>query len=93
MGQVRQIKTSAEVYAVLHARHRKELKVFSSYSAPDGDQYGDPEKCVMRTEWGFEESENPFIGAETTWDKDHDKPYNRINEKTKYWLCILPEGS
>ena len=87
MSDRRKVGTSAEVWAVIKARH-PELVVFSSYSAPDGDQWGDPEKCTMMTEYGFSGADFPIIGAETTWTKNHDKPYERTGQIHEYWLCI-----
>lgn len=87
MSDYKRIPTSAEVWAVIRARH-PELKVFSSYSAPDGDQFGNPDECKMMTEYGFEDCDYPIIGAETTWNKSYDKPYERLNEKHIYWLCV-----
>lgn len=56
------IETSNEVYAVVFARHRKELKPFSSFTDSTGDGYhfstGKPE---IMTEWGFENAENPLL--------------------------------
>lgn len=53
------IETSAEVYAVLMARHRKDLNVHSSFSDPTGTGYdfstGRPE---MITEWGFKTNDD-----------------------------------
>ena len=81
-------KTSPEVWAVIKAAH-PELKVFSTYSAPDGDYFGDPSTCVMMTEYGFDGSDCPIIGAETTWDRNPDpNNYERINEKHEYWICV-----
>lgn len=80
------IPTSAEVWAVIKARHL-ELKVFSSYSAPNGDPYGNPDDCRMQTEYGFENADVPIIGAETKWEKDPECDYKRVNESTHYWLC------
>ena len=78
------IKTTAEVWAVIHARHREDLVVFSSYSAPDGDEFGNSDQCIMKTEYGFERSDYPLIGAETRWDKGS----RQATESTEYWLCI-----
>lgn len=64
-----------------------ELVVFCSYSAPDGDQFGNPDECQMFTEFGFRDADVPLIGAKTTWEKDPECEYNRLNEKTEYWLC------
>lgn len=86
MNEYMKINTSAEVWAVIRARH-PELKVFSSYSAPEGDQYGNPNICMMKTEYGFKDCDYPTVGIETTWDKNKDS-YERVNEKHRYWLCI-----
>mgnify|MGYP000753590208 CR=1 FL=1 len=85
--RIRTIKTSAEVWAVIMARHRNELTVFSTLSKPDGDPMGDPEAAVMRTEYGFKSADHPLMGAKTTWRVgDREK-----TEETKYWLCVLLE--
>ena len=85
--EYKRVKTTAEVWAVIRASH-PELKVFSSYSAPDGDQYGNPDICKMMTEYGFPQCDIPIIGAETIWDKDPSDSYIRTNEETEYWLCV-----
>ena len=82
------ISTSAEVWAVIRARHANDLVVFSSYSAPDGDPYRSSDKCEMMTEYGFKDSDYPFIGARTTWQKHPTIEYKREHEKHEYWLCI-----
>lgn len=82
------IPTSAEVWAVIHAKHGKELKVFSTYSAPGGDQFGDPTVGRMETSYGFDGCDTPIIKAKTTWDIDSEKPYERLNVKNEYWLCV-----
>ncbi len=82
----KKIPTSAEVWAVIRARH-KDLVVFGSYSAPDGDQYGDMSKGRMDTSYGFNDSEEPLIHASTTWTIDRGEPHNRIDEVTNYWIC------
>lgn len=59
------IETSAEVYAVIMAKHKKDFKVHSSFSDPDGNGYsyssGKPE---MITEWGFKKAEIPLLKIE-----------------------------
>ncbi len=85
MGHVKW-KTSAEVWAVIRAAH-PELKVFSSYSAPDGDHFGDPSVCKMMTEYGFPGADCPIVGAESTWEK-HPNGHTRVNEKHSYWICV-----
>ncbi len=83
----KRVSTTAEVWAVIRASH-PDLIVFSSYSAPDGDGFGDPSECKMMTEYGFPLSDLPTIGAETTWEKDPEKEHKRINERTLYWICV-----
>ena len=83
----KKIPTTPEVWAAITARHRDDLVVFSSFSAPDGDYYGNHEEGRIMTEYGFKNADCPLIGADTRWDIDHDKPYNRINERHQYWLC------
>ncbi len=84
----KKVTTSIEVYAVIRAKHGDELQVFSSYSAPDGDYYGNPDQGRMFTEWGFKGAECPIYGSEHRWDIDRDKPHNRNNQTSEYWLCI-----
>ena len=83
----RKIKTEASVWAVIKSVH-PELVVHSSYSAPEGDFFGDSSICRMMTEYGFKDSDMPLIGAETTWDRSPENDYKRENEKTEYWFCI-----
>lgn len=81
------IPTSAEVWAVIRARH-PEMVVFSTYSAEHGDIYGDPSKGKMITSYGFESGGFPVIEAQTTWDIETDRFPDRKNLKTEYWLCL-----
>jgi len=83
----KRVSTSAEVWAVIRARH-PEMCVFGSYSAPDGDQFGDPGKGKMFTSYGFKQGDYPVIEAETTWDIDREHPCNRKNARHEYWLCL-----
>lgn len=87
MSDYRRVPTSTEVWAVIRARH-PELRVFGSYSAPDGDQFGNPGQGRMTTSLGFDGHDFPIIYAQTTWDIDREHPHKRINEKNEYWLCI-----
>lgn len=82
------IPTSAEVAAVIRARHGKELIVFSSFSDPDGRLNGNPgEQGRMDTMWGFSGADAPILEARTTWDIDPEQEYKRVNEKHDYFLC------
>lgn len=72
------IETSAEVYAVLRARHGKDMSVYSSFSDPTGTGYdfstGSPE---MVTEWGFKKSDDPLLKIIQV----------KQNEYQKEWDC------
>lgn len=80
-------ETSAEVWAVIKARH-PEMRVFSTFSAPDGDPNGNPMQGKMFTSYGFRQGDYPVIEAETTWDIVCDENRTRTNMQHKYWLCI-----
>ena len=83
------VSTSAEVWAVIRARHFPQLKVFSSFSDPDGTFQGGPgDKGRMETTYGLEGADYPLIGARTTWTIDREKPYRRMNEQHEYFLFI-----
>jgi len=90
MSEYKKVPTVYAVWKALKAAH-PELKVFSSYSAPDGDQFGNPNVCRMMTEYGFNGTDFPIMGAETTWDRDSENPHKRPNEQHKYWLCVGKE--
>ena len=84
-----QITTSAEVWAVIKARHGNDLSVFESFSDPDGTFNGGPgEIGRMMTAYGFKGATEPIIKAETMWRIDPDRPHARIDEKHHYWLCV-----
>ena len=82
------IPTSAEVFAVIRARH-PELRVFGSYTATDGSDY-DPSRAKMSTSYCFEQYDYPVIEIQTTWDIPSDG-YDRKNERHEYWLCFRGE--
>lgn len=89
MSDHKKIPTSAEVYAVIFARHRDQLKPFASFSDPTGTFMGrDGSTGTMETEWGIAGS-FPLIGIRTTWpilvdDQGHAKDGERSH---LYWLC------
>ncbi|MBK7352179.1 MAG: hypothetical protein IPI92_20180 [Gemmatimonadetes bacterium] len=91
MGEYRTVETSAEVWAVIRARH-PELRVFGSYSYPSGDEFGDPSKGKMFTSYGFAQADYPLMEAETTWDIELSRPGFRRNEVHQYWLCCPVNG-
>ena len=68
--------TSAEVYAVIFARHKNELSVHASYTDPTGDGYhfssGRPE---IMTEWGFEQATEPLLKIVQSKNKISEKEW------------------
>lgn len=82
------IPTSAEVAAVIRARHGKELVVFGSFSDSEGRfNCGAGEQGRMDTMWGFSGADAPILEARTTWDIDPEQEHKRVNEKHDYFLC------
>jgi hypothetical protein len=82
------VETSAEVWAVIRARHGDELSVFSTFSDPGGTFNGGPglHGC-METTYGLHGADYPLIGARTTWDiGEKDK---RMNQRTEYFLFAI----
>jgi len=84
--QYKRIKTSVEVWRAIKAAH-PDLVVVSTFSAPDGDPYGNPSEGRMFTEYGFQKADCPLMGADTRWDIDRDNPLNRNNLREEFWLC------
>ena len=85
---MRYIPTSAEVIACIRIKHDKDLRVFSSFSDPDGTWQGGPgEKGRMMTEYCFKFQSIPLFKMETTWEIGNPS-WERKNEKTEYWLCV-----
>jgi len=82
--EYRSVPTSAEVVAVIMARH-PELRVFGSHSAPEADHDG---RGRMFTSYGFDGDEVPVLAMENKWDIDREKPHKRLNEEFWYWLCV-----
>lgn len=88
MPDYKRIKTSAEVWAVIKARH-PELRVFSSFSDPEGSFMGGSGTVGrMETAYGFSNGDYPLMEARTTWGINHDEPHKRMNEEHEYWLCV-----
>lgn len=87
------LPTTAEVWAVIHARHSDDLKVFSSFSDPTGTAVGgDGIHGRMETVYGIAGADYPLIGARTTWDIGDNN--ERKNKRTEYFLFAVekPEG-
>jgi hypothetical protein len=90
MSDFKRTSTSAEVYAVLRARHGDAMTVFASFSDPDGTFVGgDGTRGRMETVWALMDA--PLLEVRTTWDIDPAKPSTRINSKNEYWLCAATD--
>jgi hypothetical protein len=77
MSDYRKVETSAEVWAVIRARH-PELVLFGTASF-EGDIF---------TSFGFKGADFPLMEARTTWEPDPERPSHRVKEQHRYWLCI-----
>jgi len=70
-------ETSQEVYAVIFARHKKDLSPHSSFTDMTGTGYhfstGRPE---IMTEWGFRDSETPLLKILQTKESEEEKEWN-----------------
>lgn len=70
-------ETSNEVYAVIFAKHRKELTVHSSFTDISGNDHhfsdGHPE---MTTEWGFANAVSPLLKITQWKESNDDKDWN-----------------
>lgn len=81
-------ETSAEVWAVLFARHRDELEPTSSFSDPTGTFAGGAgDRGCMETCYRLRGADFPILGARTTWDIG-EKEYEQLNRHTDYFLII-----
>ena len=71
------IETSNEVFAVIFAKHRKQLKPHASFTDIDGCGYvfssGRPEAMSV---WGFENAENPLLKTVQTKQNKEQKEWD-----------------
>lgn len=89
MSRHKRMPTSAEVFAVIRARHSKDLDIYGSFSNPDGRFNGGPgEMGEMHTIYSLKGAVTPFIEARTTWTIDPEQQHKRIDENHEYWLCL-----
>ena len=86
MSEVVRIPTTPEVWAVIHASHRGHLRLYSSFSDPDGTFRGGAGVYgVMETEYSLDGTDYPILKARTEWNI---RGSQRLNETNKYWLCV-----
>ena len=86
-----EVETSREVVSVIYARHEAQLTPHASYSNPDGTCPLGNGRPQMDTWYGFRLADCPLYHIRTTWDRDLERKYERLNEKHEYWLCIPKE--
>lgn len=81
--------TSAEVYAVIMARHRDQMRAFSTFSDPEGTFNGSAGLLGrMDTTWGIEGCDYPILEINTMWTIDPEKPYKRVDQVSSYFLLM-----
>ncbi|MCA7900719.1 hypothetical protein LGM39_15170 [Burkholderia cepacia] len=85
----KRIPTSAEVYAVLMARHKDQMSCYGSFSDPDGMFNGGPgERGRMHTLWALADTDFPILEIHTEWEIDPAQPSKRLNMTSKHWLIV-----
>jgi hypothetical protein len=89
MSNYSRLITSAEVYAVIMARHRDQMSAFGSFSDPDGTFNGGSGAVGrMDTIWGIAGCDYPILEIKTRWDIDLEQPHKRINQAHSYFLLM-----
>lgn len=87
------IPTSAEVYAVVMARHRDDMVAYGSFSDPDGTFNGGPgEVGRMDTMWALRDTDFPILEINTRWDIEPGG-IQRRNQTSDYWLIVGKDES
>jgi hypothetical protein len=90
MSEYKTIPTTYEVWKTIK-EHHPDLVVFGSFSAPDGDYFGDPNRGKMFTSYGFKNTDYPIVQAETQWNIGFPDRSVRHDEEHEYWLCVAIE--
>lgn len=68
------IKTSNKVYAIIFAKHKKQLIPHSSFTDITGSEYHGKQEIM--TEWGFEKSETPLLKVVQTKENEEQKDWD-----------------
>lgn len=74
------VETSPEVYAVIFARHKKDLTPFASFSNPEPSYLSSQPQ--MLTEWAFSGATQPILKHVSSWD--HGRREETIEHR--YWI-------
>lgn len=74
------VETSAEVYAVIWARHKSELTVFGAFTNMEPSYLSNTPQIL--TEWGFSGGDLPIMKHVTEWV--HGKREETATHR--YWL-------
>lgn len=89
MTDYTRLATSAEVYAVIMAKHRDQMASFATFSDPDGTFNGGPGAVGrMDTVWGIAGCDYPILEIQTRWDIDPEQPHKRVNQAHSYFLLM-----
>lgn len=89
MSDYKRLVTSAEVYAVIMARHRDKMAAFESFSDPDGTFNGGPGGYGrMDTIWGIAGCDYPILEIQTHWRIDPEQPHKRLDQAHQYFLLM-----
>lgn len=71
------IETSSKVYAVIFAKHKKQLTPHSSFTNITGNGYHFPSgKPEIMTEWGFEKAETPLLKVVQTKEDEEQQDWD-----------------
>ncbi|KVP76889.1 hypothetical protein WJ94_15870 [Burkholderia ubonensis] len=94
MDDFYRLQTSAEVYAVIMAKHRDQMRCYASFSDPDGTFNGGPgERGRMDTIWSIDGCAFPILEINTTWNIDPAQPFKRLNLRSVHFLCLPKKES
>lgn len=89
MTDYARLTTSAEVYAVIMAKHRDQMAAFATFSDPDGTFNGGPGVVGrMDTVWGIAGCDYPILEIQTRWDIDPTQPHKRVDQTHSYFLLM-----
>lgn len=73
---IKWIKTDKHVYGTIYREHIKDLTVFGTCSAPEGNLELGLISPYMLTEWGFKKADEPLIKSIATKKNRHQEEYD-----------------